>query len=93
MRLIDADKIPFKLGFDTDEISPMDYVRRHYIDQMPTIDAVQVVRCMDCKWWSVDPEYCWDGETELPQRLCWVHDSYVEANDFCSKGVRREDNV
>ena len=25
---------------------------RHMIDTMPTVDAVPVVRCKDCKWWK-----------------------------------------
>lgn len=52
------------------------------IDEMPTIDAVQVVRCKDCKHYT-EPniEYC-----ELyGAMILWNKD------DFCSRGERREE--
>lgn len=37
MRLIDADKLPLD-------------IEREDIDDAPTIDAVEVVRCKECRW-------------------------------------------
>lgn len=55
----------------------------------PTVDAVEVVRCKDCKWWKEETEYAWDGETELKQQLCTEHDAYFEPDDFCSWGEKK----
>lgn len=62
MRLIDADA--YKKYLDDNWI-----VANHdAIDAQPTIDAVEVVRCKDCKWWEGcrmlddDDGYCSDGE-------------------------------
>ena len=44
MRLIDADKLNLLLG-----ISDRDIYAKYMLDKMPTIDAVPVVRCKDCK--------------------------------------------
>ena len=44
----------------------------------PTIDAVEVVRCKDCKWMDMVYLYC-----------NW-HDSVVEEDGYCCKGEREE---
>ena len=44
MRLIDADVLNLLLG-----ISDRDIYAKYMLDKMPTIDAVPVVRCKDCK--------------------------------------------
>ena len=96
MRLIDADALipmmkyattdneigvfPIRIGFDA--------IKR-VIDDAPTIDAVDVVRCKDCKWWQ-DSEV---GVVECP--ICTrIHDMVFEmgAYDHCSKGKRREES-
>lgn len=52
------------------------------LDKIPAVDAVEVVRCKDCRRYSRDEMfgggYC-DG---VKKKL----------NDFCSYGERREDN-
>ena len=48
------------------------------INEAPTIDAVEVVRCKDCKYW--------DGE------FCEMNETYCEDTDFCSYGERRVKN-
>lgn len=85
MRLIDADalKAEFTGNFGRE--------LWHYtgiwatIDVAPTIDAVPVVRCKDCKHWNDDAMAC--------DTLPWV-DSSEHANwyadDFCSYGERKE---
>ena len=61
---------------------------------MPTNDAVEVVRCKDCKWYK-ESKY-----SDLqPLRFCYrlindngVHIGYKwDDNDFCSYGERKED--
>lgn len=53
------------------------------IDAMPTVDAVEVVRCMECKYSTPDimsEDYiaCWERNTVMPN------------DGFCSYGKRKE---
>jgi len=45
----------------------------------PLLDAVEVVRCKDCKWWDSNENTC------IEIGGLW------RASDFCSWGERRED--
>ena len=61
-RLIDADELKGYLMQSTAYAWVL-----HAIDNAPTIDAVPVVRCKDCKWWDECDEldengYCHHGE-------------------------------
>lgn len=56
------------------------------IKNAPTIDAVPVVRCKDCKHWHKDTVFCgYMSYGEASERVNWY------ANDFCSYGERKED--
>lgn len=80
MRLIDADALIDELG-----ISDEDIVFKEILEDAPTIDAVPVVMCKDCKWWSD-----WGngtGSCELSEAAMRRED----ATDFCSFGERRDD--
>lgn len=80
MRLIDADALIDELG-----ISDEDIIFEGMLVDAPTIDAVPVVRCKDCKWWSD-----WGngtGSCELSEAAMRRED----ATDFCSFGERRDD--
>lgn len=48
------------------------------IDEAPTIDAVQVVRCKDCKYYEGKNTYC-------------ANDRLATPDDYCSIGERREE--
>ncbi len=54
------------------------------IDEQPTVDAVPVVRCKDCKYTTID--------NDVVRRNCGLH-LVVNLNDddFCSRGERKED--
>lgn len=59
-------------------------------DEIPTADVVEVVRCKDCEYASY-----WYGNDNLKNTtyLCFlVEDEGVKtfADDFCSRGKRRE---
>jgi hypothetical protein len=56
---------------------------RSFLVQQPRVDAVEVVRCKDCKHWvqTDDVGYC-----DNPDGL----DNYAHSYDFCSYGERRE---
>ena len=56
------------------------------IDNAPTIDAVQVVRCRDCKNWTE-----WENGAGSCQRSGSVMWLGTDATDFCSF-AEREDN-
>ena len=51
------------------------------IQQLPVVDAVEVVRCKDCKYQTV--MWCWrEEEGRNPCR--------VGSDDFCSYGARKD---
>ena len=50
-----------------------------FIDEQPTVDAVEVVRCKDCKFYQTDH---WCTRVAL---------GIMYENDFCSYGERREE--
>ena len=50
-------------------------------------DYVLVVRCKDCKYYKNREGYCWNDQ--------WItHDdeTWVNEDDFCSYGERKDDN-
>ena len=52
------------------------------INQFPAVDAVEVVRCRDCKRWE---PHC-NGKAGI----CEKRKGVARANDFCSYGERKE---
>ena len=91
MRLIDADEIKYREQlewFGNGRYEPMQFVYESDIDIQPTVDAVPVIRCKDCKYYR-------EGE-------CWCeHDNdgwkYYQSvienplpDDFCSRAERAE---
>ena len=83
MRLIDADRLL------------TDRMKRYYyhlengdiaipiidIEHAPTIDAVSVVRCKECRYWEM---------RNSPRGWCVVHQGYVSPQYFCADGERKE---
>ena len=64
----------------------------------PTVDAVPVVRCRDCKYWGDEDGKLQDSDGALCAR-CTVHNYLIDGrhtgwcpteNDFCSYGERKE---
>lgn len=89
MRLIDADALK-KQCIETDKWGKVILILD--IANAPTIDAIEVVRCKDCKYrrenecpmyheeWSVTE----DGDD-------WLNtNDYTDYNGFCDWGERRE---
>nr|DAO19872.1 MAG TPA: hypothetical protein [Caudoviricetes sp.] len=55
------------------------------LQDMLTVDAVEVVRCKDCKWYAHDGDYDFcDNYTSLMD--------HVGDETFCSYGERRDDD-
>ena len=84
MRLIDADALIAK-AYIMQEPNGFIHsvVTERQIAKAPTIDAVPVVRCKDCKnreFENLDAIYHW----------CEEHAWYVTDDDFCSYGERKD---
>ena len=86
-RLIDADALYRKVKMETNPYGKptIDYDSGvkvlEWIDKAPTIDAVPVVRCKDCKWlYDEMDDYCCRSHRGLV-RIC--------ENSFCSYGERK----
>ena len=62
------------------------------IKNAPTVDAVEVVRCKDCKHCTICyPEKQLDKEATQAW-LCKKYKRWTKPDDFCSYGERRTDN-
>ena len=102
MRLIDADALGIGLANETI------FKEREYahgwnaaikiIENAPTVDAVPVVKCRECKYWGDE-----DGKLQRSDGLlfarCKIHNYLLDGrhtgwcpteNDFCSYGERKE---
>lgn len=95
MRLIDADKlknakfndssVPFKRGWN-DAIETI-------VDNAPTIDAVEVVRCENCKHCMITDYFTSDDEKYVTLYHCKLNDNVLKTNDdYCSYGERRDES-
>lgn len=84
MRVIDADKLVDML-YDNEfaTLCPLDEVSG-VVDSCPTIDAVVVTHCKDCKYYDRGECYHPRHERHL-QSICQADD------DFCSYGERKEE--
>ena len=82
-RLIDIEKIK-PMDFPSTEMDGIDVVR--YLNTLPTVDAVEVVRCRDCIHYDFGvclkiysdgavSQYAWQERNE---------------DDFCSYGERKD---
>ena len=56
----------------------------YLIDEQPTVDAVEVVRCKDCKHWSMG--YC-------NHFAYYSYEPMTNEDDFCSYGERKDNEV
>lgn len=80
MRLIDADAMIADLLTVDPHFETMVHWCCTVVDAQPTVDAVEVIRCKDCKCFDSDMERCVDGD-EHPTR----------PDAFCSWAERRSD--
>lgn len=95
MRLIDADKLLDEFyrhdgnnwtHFDWSDLScPSNVytVIENVINEQPTVDAVEIVRCKDCE--HRDENCCIDGDI-----YCDIVRGYMAQDDYCIYGERRE---
>lgn len=80
VRLIDADVVNVNdiecgYGCSTDL-----WCVEEWFNNLPTVDAVKVVRCKNCEWYDPRADFCtfWDS-TRHPEH-------------FCGEGKRRTDD-
>lgn len=88
MRLIDADLLKGRFIHGRfDDV----YISEKEVQDAPTVDAVKVVRCGECKYWhEVDSvEGTTFGECKHPhpiiRKSVFLHEGW-----FCADGERRE---
>ena len=91
MRLIEIPddgivRIPIMCGEDTVGEN------RINLSHFPTIDAVKVTRCKDCKL-SYTPIYIPAGETQpvVIARFCGMTNRLVKDDGYCDEAIPKED--
>ena len=93
-RLIDANALIDQIKNPYTEYPVMIKIRKaieDMINEAPTIDAVPVVRCKDCRWWGTK----WKMKAPLVEYGDCLHlkDTSIKSDFFCAFGERREDGV
>ena len=88
-RLIDADAIKYTMLYKENWLKGTGVekqgVWKEDIDAMPTVDAVPVIRCRDCKFLRFTGTV-WKCQNRLVMMLC-------EPNDYCSRGERKDNET
>ena len=80
-RYIDADKIPY---VESEDGVLDDFAYRYDINEIPTADVVEVVRCGKCVHYKTDTDYC----KEHNKGYCEWDNTVKSRNHFCSYGER-----
>ena len=86
MRLIDADVLmkAFYKSIDDAVLHGGKIVPfQDIIQNAPTIDAVPVVRCRDCRWWT--------KQEKSIQGRCALTGTYPTGGWYCGNGERKDD--
>lgn len=79
MRLVDADALLKCIPYE-------DVNSRFAVQNAPTIDAVRVIRCKDCKYYKKTSDgisYCYDHDDDI----LWQDD------DYCSRGIANDQKI
>ena len=85
-RLIDADVLMNEANSD----GAYGYVDAKQISEAPTIDAVEIVRCRDCKHYRPQKKSAhWENRANYCNRIVTIK---VRPYDFCSYGERKDDD-
>lgn len=87
MRLVNWDKVLewMHRQKETTEQWSMRIAIENYVDEMPTVDAVEVVRCKDCKYMTEH----YDTDGNVPYWTCSEWDSGTDYDGYCHYGERR----
>lgn len=85
MRLIDANELCRKFeGEPWYDNADLDEIALPLVDDAPTVDAVEVIRCRECKHCDPENHHC-DHPMSTSAPLSRKPD------DFCSYGERKDD--
>ena len=85
-RLIDANELRTQFDDIPPYIGLAGSLVQQYIDNAPTVDAVEVVRCKDCKHYDKDALWCNINSPMFSEE----HHNWYE-DDFCSIGEKMMD--
>lgn len=92
MRLIDTDAAYERAQADSRRGALEDWefdMIVNLLDSAPTVDAVPVVWCRDCKFMIPDV-LPYVSKAYAVGLKCYLHDAYnIREDDYCSRGVRR----
>ena len=85
MRLIDADALIAKFKDDMENLQEFAFQLAtigaiNTVKHQPTVDAVPVVRCKDCKWYEFDRKM-----------HCGLPHGVRSKDDYCSDAERKEE--
>lgn len=89
-----GDRCPTDVYYEFHGMKQRNYnpieIARQYAPKFdkPVVDAVEVVRCKDCKRYT--PYRNMQGE-EMGEGECEGYDPCVPANHYCSRGERKDD--
>ena len=91
MRLIDADRA-IEIVRDKGIAHPNAYHLTNYttliLQEAPTVDAVEIVRCMDCKHYMPQKKSAhWENRANYCNRIVTIK---TQPYDFCSYGERKD---
>ena len=81
-RLIDADALVKALN---ESGVPYRADVQDVLDAQPTIDAVPVVWCKDCRWWT--------KQEKSIQGRCALTGTYPTGGWYCGNGERKDDDT
>ena len=88
-RLISYDYIRQKALADPDSGEAVVYLQD--IAEAPTVDAVEVVRCRDCKYWKPSGSKAGNSFADMEYIGGCEFTNYCRReSDFCSYGERKE---
>ena len=93
-RYIDADELIF-FGFDNPDCDNLfEFVPKEFIDNAPTADVVEVVRCCDADKGDCMFNHWHETPNGDKYHICNLNQlSFSEHEDFyCAYGERREDD-
>ena len=91
MRLIDSDELWERLNYEPWEHNEdRDEIALPIVNAAPTVDAVPVVRCKDCKWFADNNGGEWYG-CKMFHVVRITPEDAPKPDDFCSYGERREE--
>ena len=85
MRLIDADSFveEARNRIEMQDLYLPIHIKEFVIDEMPTVDAVEVIHCEHCRHHEKD--------SSSDSHWCFVWETFTDNHVYCSFAERRQD--